>query len=149
MRTRRAIFLIHSPSKEDGKKSTIAPAPFYPDVLFIQGRVESAPVSDDEPTMQGEEPPSVKRDDGGTDIRTYDDIMKLGNGIRCSPYPKMKPRRREKLPMSECTEKSITLATAITDKLRTESESKPNKVLGYGKRTLSSLGTCIPTLLVQ
>jgi hypothetical protein len=40
MRTRRAIFPIPSPSKEDGKKSTIVPAPFYPDVLFIQGRVE-------------------------------------------------------------------------------------------------------------
>jgi hypothetical protein len=43
-----------SPSKEDGKKNTIASAPFYPNVLFIQG---SAPVSNDEPTMQGEEPP--------------------------------------------------------------------------------------------
>jgi hypothetical protein len=31
-------------------------APFYPDVLFI-GRVESPPVSDDEPTVPGEEPP--------------------------------------------------------------------------------------------
>jgi hypothetical protein len=31
-------------------------APFYPDVLFI-GRVESPPVSDDEPTAPGEEPP--------------------------------------------------------------------------------------------
>jgi hypothetical protein len=31
-------------------------APFYPDLLFI-GRVESPPVSDDEPTAPGEEPP--------------------------------------------------------------------------------------------
>jgi hypothetical protein len=30
--------------------------PFYPDALFI-GRVESPPVSDDEPTAPGEEPP--------------------------------------------------------------------------------------------
>jgi hypothetical protein len=30
MRTRRAIFLTPSPSKEDGKKSTFTPAPFYP-----------------------------------------------------------------------------------------------------------------------
>jgi hypothetical protein len=45
------------PSKEDGKKNTATPAPFYPDVLFIQGRLELAPISDDEPTMQGEEPP--------------------------------------------------------------------------------------------
>jgi hypothetical protein len=56
-RTRQATFVIPPPSKEDGKKNTIAPAPFYPDVLFIQGRLESAPIFEDEPTMQGEEPP--------------------------------------------------------------------------------------------
>jgi hypothetical protein len=56
-RTRGAIFPTPSTSKEDGKKSTIASAPFYSDVLFIEGRLESAPISDDEPTMQGEEPP--------------------------------------------------------------------------------------------
>jgi hypothetical protein len=56
-RTHRAIFPTPSPTKEDGEKSAIAPAPFYPDVLFIGGRLESAPISDDEPTMQGEEPP--------------------------------------------------------------------------------------------
>jgi hypothetical protein len=54
---RRAIFPMPSPSKEDRKKSTIVPTPFYPDVLFIEGRLESAPISNDEPTMQGEEPP--------------------------------------------------------------------------------------------
>jgi hypothetical protein len=31
--------------------------PFYPDVLFIGGRVESSPISNDEPTVPGEEPP--------------------------------------------------------------------------------------------
>jgi hypothetical protein len=55
-RTHRATFPVPLPSKEDGK-NTIAPTPFYPDILFIQGRLESAPISDDEPTMQGEEPP--------------------------------------------------------------------------------------------
>jgi hypothetical protein len=43
------------PSKEDGMKNTIILAPCYLDVHFIQGRLESAPVFDDEPTMQGEE----------------------------------------------------------------------------------------------
>jgi hypothetical protein len=57
MRTCRATFPIPPPSKEDGKKDTIAPAPLYPDILFIQGRLESAPIFDDEPTMEGEEPP--------------------------------------------------------------------------------------------
>jgi hypothetical protein len=56
-RTHRATFSIPPPSKEDGKKNTVMPAPFYLDVLFIQGRSESTPISDNEPTMQGEEPP--------------------------------------------------------------------------------------------
>jgi hypothetical protein len=38
------------------KKIATTVAPFYPDVLFI-GRVESPPVSDNEPTAPGEEPP--------------------------------------------------------------------------------------------
>jgi hypothetical protein len=46
-----------SPSKKDGKKFITTTTPFYPDVLFIGGRVESSPISDDEPTMSGEEPP--------------------------------------------------------------------------------------------
>jgi hypothetical protein len=57
MRARRATFSVPPPSKEDRKKNTVVSAPFYLDILFIQGRLESAPISDDEPTMQGEEPP--------------------------------------------------------------------------------------------
>jgi hypothetical protein len=56
-RARQATFPIPPPSTEDGKKNTVMPAPFFPDILFIEGRLESAPISDDEPTMQGEEPP--------------------------------------------------------------------------------------------
>jgi hypothetical protein len=56
-RPRRVIFLAPSPSKEDRKKSVVTTAFFYPDILFIRGRLESSPIFDDEPTMQGEEPP--------------------------------------------------------------------------------------------
>jgi hypothetical protein len=31
--------------------------PFYPDILFIRGRLESSPIFDDESTVYGEEPP--------------------------------------------------------------------------------------------
>ena len=54
---RRAIFPAPSPSKEDGKEHTITTTPFYTDILFIGGRLESSPISDDKPTVQGEEPP--------------------------------------------------------------------------------------------
>jgi hypothetical protein len=54
---RQAALLVPSPSKEDRKKLVTTSTPFCPDVLFIGGRVESSPISDDEPTMPGEEPP--------------------------------------------------------------------------------------------
>jgi hypothetical protein len=53
---KQIVFSVPPPSKENGKKVATTAAPFYPDVLFI-GRVESPPVSDDELTAPGEEPP--------------------------------------------------------------------------------------------
>jgi hypothetical protein len=53
---KQVVLSIPPPSKENGKKIVTTTGPFYPDVLFI-GRVESPPVSDDEPTVPGEEPP--------------------------------------------------------------------------------------------
>jgi hypothetical protein len=50
------VLSVPLPSKENRKKIATTAAPFYPDILFI-GRVESPPVSDDEPTAPGEEPP--------------------------------------------------------------------------------------------
>jgi hypothetical protein len=57
IKTRQAALLAPSPSKENREKLVITTTPFYPDVLFIGGRVESSPISDDEPTVPGEEPP--------------------------------------------------------------------------------------------
>jgi hypothetical protein len=54
---RRTALLAPSPSKEDREKFTTIATPFYPDVVFIGGRMESSPISDDEPNMPGEEPP--------------------------------------------------------------------------------------------
>jgi hypothetical protein len=53
---RQAALSVPSPSKENRKKIVATAAPSYPDVLFIGGRVESNPISDDEPTAPGEEP---------------------------------------------------------------------------------------------
>jgi hypothetical protein len=52
----QTALLIPPPSKENRKKLVTKTVPFYPDVLFIGGRVESTPISDDEPTAPGEEP---------------------------------------------------------------------------------------------
>jgi hypothetical protein len=53
----RQVALSGPPSsKKDRKKIVVTAAPFYPDVLFIGGRMESNPIFDDEPTAPGEEP---------------------------------------------------------------------------------------------
>jgi hypothetical protein len=58
MKAHQAALLVPLPSKENRKKLVITTTPFYPDVLFIGGgRVESSPISDNEPTVPGEEPP--------------------------------------------------------------------------------------------
>jgi hypothetical protein len=57
IKARKAALLVPPPSKENRKKLVVAATPFYPEVLFIGGRVESSPISDDEPTVPGEEPP--------------------------------------------------------------------------------------------
>jgi hypothetical protein len=127
---RRVIFLAPAPSKEDRKICAITIAPFYPDILFIGGRLESSPISDDEPTMQGEEPPqreARRRRNSRTGARMFDDITRLGNGTQHCPYPGTKFQKWDKLPTSEYTEKDGILAAVIADRLRTESESKPSK----------------------
>jgi hypothetical protein len=57
IKARQATLLAPSPSKEDREKLVTTATPFYPDILFIEGRVESSRISDDEPTVRGEEPP--------------------------------------------------------------------------------------------
>jgi hypothetical protein len=57
MELRRTIFPAPLPSKKDGKKLASTVTPFYPDILFTGVRLESSPISDDKPTVQGEEPP--------------------------------------------------------------------------------------------
>jgi hypothetical protein len=139
--TRRVIFPAPSPSKEDGEKHTITATPFYPNIIFIGGRLESSPISNDESTVQGEEPPSVKHGGEGTDAGMFGDITRLGSGTQRSPYPGMKFQKWEKLPTSEYTEKGGILTGVIADKLRTESENKPSRAQGCVERISSLLET--------
>jgi hypothetical protein len=138
---RRAIFLAPSPSKKDRKEHATIVTPFYPDVLFIGGRLESSAISDDEPTVQGKNLPSEKLGDEGTDAGIFVDITKLGSGTQRNPYLGMKSRKWEKLPTSEYSEKGGILADVTVGKLKTEIENKLNMVQGYAERTLSSLKT--------
>jgi hypothetical protein len=56
VKTPRSALQVSLPSKENRKKLVTTTTPFYPDVLFIEGRVEFTPISNDKPTTQGEEP---------------------------------------------------------------------------------------------
>jgi hypothetical protein len=119
---RRVIFPASSPSKVDRKELAIMTTPFYPDVLFIGGRLESSPIFDDEPTVPGKNLPSEKLGDEGTNARIYGDITKLGSGTQRSPYLGMKSRKWEKLPTSGYSEKGGILADVTAGKLKTEIE---------------------------
>jgi hypothetical protein len=77
---------------------------------------------------------SEKLADGGTDARMYDDIMKLENETRRSPYLEMRSRRWEKLLMNESSGKGGTPADVIVGRLK----SKPSRMRGNAERTLSS-----------
>jgi hypothetical protein len=56
VKAHQAALLVPPPLKENRKKLVTMTVPFYPDIRFIGGRVESTLVSDDEPTTSGEEP---------------------------------------------------------------------------------------------
>jgi hypothetical protein len=43
VKAHQAALLVPPPSKENRKKLVATTVPFYPDVLFIRGRVESTP----------------------------------------------------------------------------------------------------------
>ena len=123
--------------KVDRKKLVTKATPFYPDVLFIGGRVESSPISDDEPTVPGEEPLSEKLADGGTHAGMFGDIMKLENETRRSLYLEMRSQRWEKPLTNESSGKEGTPANVIVDILK----SKLIRMRGYAERTLSSRET--------
>jgi hypothetical protein len=148
-RSRRVIFPAPSPSKEDGKKSAVAIAPFYPDILFIGGDWSHLPSPTTSQPCKGKNLPSAKHDDEGTDAGMCGDITRPGNRTRRSQYPGTKFQKWEKLLIGEYTEKDGILAAVIADKLRTESENKPSKAQGCAERTLFLLGTCTLTSLAQ
>jgi hypothetical protein len=56
VKDRQTSLLVPPYSKENRKKLVTTKVPFYPNILFIGGRVESTPISNDEPTAPGEEP---------------------------------------------------------------------------------------------
>jgi hypothetical protein len=133
MKARQAALLVPPPSKENRKKLVVMTTPFYPDVLFIEGRVESSPISNDEPTAPGTNLLSGKLADEGTDAVMSGDIMKPENGTQRSLYHEMRSRRWEKLQMNESSGKGGTPADVIVGKIK----SRPSRRRDNVERTLS------------
>jgi hypothetical protein len=69
------------PSKDIEGEHTTVPSSFFLDILFIQRRMEGAPIFDDEPTVPREEPPSATHTDAGTDTAMCGVTMKPENVI--------------------------------------------------------------------
>jgi hypothetical protein len=65
----------------------------------------------------------VMHGDEETGTETCDDIMNPRNEIRRSPCSRTKPQKWEKLPTNECTEKDVTPAAVIADRLKIGNES--------------------------
>jgi hypothetical protein len=122
-KAQQMITLIPPASKEDGKKHTAAPTSFFPDILFIQGRLGSSPISDDEPTMLGEESP--QRD--GRRRRNRRRNVRQNHEAReqdpTQPVSRDKASEMGRPLMKEHIENDATLATVTVAKLRNGSRS--------------------------
>jgi hypothetical protein len=122
---RQVVLSMPSPSKEDRKKIITTAAPFYPDVLLI-GRVESSPISDDEPTAPGEEPlqrESRRRRNRRRNIRRHHEA---GSGTQRNPCRETRSQRWEKLRKNVSSGKEGIPDDTIVDGLK----NKPNRRQG-------------------
>jgi hypothetical protein len=141
MELRRVIFPAPSPSKKDGRELTTTVTPFYPDILFIGGRLESSPISDDEPTVLGEEPPqreARRRRNRRRNIRRHHEARERDP---VQPVSRDQVSEVGETPNEGYSEKGGILVDVTADKLKTKIENKLNRVQGYAERTLSLLET--------
>jgi hypothetical protein len=137
VKARQAALLVPPPSKENRKKLVATTAPFYPDVLFIGGRVESSPVSNDEPTAPGEEPLQRESRRRRNQRRNIWRHHEGGERDRRSLCHEMRSRRWEKHQKSGSSGKDGIPNDVIIGKLK----SRPNRRQDNVERTLFSDGT--------
>jgi hypothetical protein len=114
---RQAVLSVPSSSKEGRKKVATTTVPFYHDVLFI-GRVESPPISNNEPTVPGEEPPQRESRRRRNRRRNIRDITRPENKTQRNPYRETRSRRWEKLRKNVSSGKEGIPDDAIVDGLK-------------------------------
>jgi hypothetical protein len=114
---------------------------FALNILFIGGRLESSPISHDEPTMLGEEPPqreARRRRNRRRNIRRHHEA---GERDPVQPVSRDEVSEVGETPDERVSEKGGILTDVTAGKLKTENENKLNRVQGYAERTLSLLKT--------
>jgi hypothetical protein len=134
IKTHQAALLAPSPSKEDREKLVATATPFYPDVLFIEGRVEFSPISNDEPTIPGEEPPqreARRRRNRRRNVRRH---HAAGERDPAEPVSRDEISKVGETPDERVFREKGTPADMIDGRLK----SKLNRIRGYAERTLSS-----------
>jgi hypothetical protein len=89
----QVALLVPPPSKENRKKLVATTVPFYPDVLFIGGRVESTPSPTMNQPRRGRNLFSENLADEGTDAEMSGNITKPENGIRHNLCHEMRSQR--------------------------------------------------------
>lgn len=81
--------------------TTLGTSHYYPKLLYINGGVDNDPMSDDEPTLLGEEPRSVKLVVAGIVKATSKDTMPPEDRIQLNLFLGTRRPRMTKLPWSE------------------------------------------------
>jgi hypothetical protein len=97
-RTCRAIFLTPSRSKEDGKKSAIALAPLYPDILFIGGDWNQHPSPMTSLPCKGKNLPSLKQamEEQTPEHAATSRSWGTGSGAACIPRQSLRSGRNSR-----------------------------------------------------
>jgi hypothetical protein len=137
IKARQATLQVSPPSKENRKKLVTMTVSFYPDVLFIEGRVKFAPVSDDEPTAPGEEPlqrESRRRRNRHWNIRRHHEA---GERDPAQPVSRDEISEVGETPDEQVFREEGIPDGAITGKLK----NRPNKKRNNAERTLLSAET--------
>lgn len=116
---------------------------YYPNLLCINGGVDNDHVSNDEPTLLGEEPRSVRRVTITTIAATFDDTMLFGSSIRHSLFPRT--RRTTKVPRSKSSAYKGTSVDNCAKLLRNVGKSWQGAMLGLLVTICSSLATYNPS----
>jgi hypothetical protein len=117
------------------------------DVLFIQGRVEDAPIFNYEPNALREEPCSARHANVGTGVVTLGVITRPSNGISLSSYLGTRHLKQERILTIGHSASTAILDATIVATPRSVSGNEQSMMLGSDAKTHSFPKIYCPTSL--